>query len=99
MLYYSKKFKYSPFESGLYDLRLYIEDVNNDKDLAVYNGDSLYKYVPSTESESPIDTTLLAFRVKQSKLKQFKENYRDIKKFKRPVANNNPKRLNASIPA
>ena len=75
MLYYSRKFKFSPFESGLYDLRLYVEDVNNDKVLPIYYGDSLYKYSPAVESDSPLDTTMLEFRVKQSKLKQFKESY------------------------
>jgi 4-amino-4-deoxy-L-arabinose transferase-like glycosyltransferase len=76
MLNYSGKFKFSPFESGMYDLRLYITDVNNNnKELPVYKGDSVYTYSPETASDAPIDTNMIDFKIKQSKLKLFKDNY------------------------
>ncbi|MFI5145352.1 MAG: ArnT family glycosyltransferase, partial [Ignavibacteria bacterium] len=75
LLNYSQKFKISPFESGLYDLRLYVTDENDNNILKVYKGDSLYTYLPDSESDAPIDSTMLDFKIKQSKLRQMKENY------------------------
>jgi len=42
MLNYSIKFKSSPFESGLYDMRLSVIDDASDKELPVFIGDSVY---------------------------------------------------------
>jgi len=46
MLYYSVKFKTSPFESGLYELRLSVIDSRSGNSLKVYKGDSLYIHFP-----------------------------------------------------
>lgn len=43
LIYYSKKFVSSPFESGIYNLSLKVYDSKRKKSLTLYKGDSLYK--------------------------------------------------------
>jgi len=43
LIYYSKKFSSSPFESGSYNLYLKLFDSKNKRSLSVFKGDSLYK--------------------------------------------------------
>jgi hypothetical protein len=42
LIYYSKKFTSSPFESGVYNLSLQVFDEKSKKSLTLYRGDSLY---------------------------------------------------------
>ncbi len=73
MLNYSRKFKNSPFESGLYDIRLSVIDDVTKKELSVYRGDSLYVYIPETEKDST-DTTTASFKRKLT-AKEMREKY------------------------
>ncbi len=43
LIYYSKKFVSSPFESGVYNLSLKVYDAKRKKSLILYKGDSLFK--------------------------------------------------------
>lgn len=43
LIYYSKKFVSSPFESGIYNLSLKVYDAKRKKPLILYKGDSLFK--------------------------------------------------------
>lgn len=43
MIYYSKKFTSSPFESGVYNLSLKVIDTKSGRELPVFKGDSLIK--------------------------------------------------------
>lgn len=71
LLNYSRRYKLSPFESGLYDLRLSIVDAVSGKELKVYRGDSLFTYSPDGESEN--DSTQTDFKFKQTNYKKIKE--------------------------
>lgn len=42
LIYYSRKYLSSPFESGVYNLALKVYDGKNKKDLLIFKGDSLY---------------------------------------------------------
>ena len=42
LIYYSRKFTSSPFESGVYNLSLMVYDEKSQKNLTLYRGDSLY---------------------------------------------------------
>ncbi|MCI0474076.1 MAG: glycosyltransferase family 39 protein [Ignavibacteria bacterium] len=42
LIYYSRKYINSPFESGVYNLALKVHDGKEKKDLAIFKGDSLY---------------------------------------------------------
>jgi hypothetical protein len=75
LLYYSKKFKLTPFESGIYDLKLKLIDANENKELKIYRGDSLFVFIPEGESETGTDTLQPDSRVKQTKMKRYSENY------------------------
>ncbi|HJY62552.1 MAG TPA: hypothetical protein VJ455_00225, partial [Ignavibacteria bacterium] len=74
LLNYSVKFKSSPFESGVYDLRLSIFDALSKHELSVFRGDSLYLHIPeySAESDSTFRDTLLV----RNKLKEHRERFR-----------------------
>ena len=74
MLNYSRKFKSSPFESGLYDIRLSIIDDYSKKELMVYKGDSLYVYFPETEKDSS-DTTAAFIKAKLQATKDKRDIY------------------------
>jgi 4-amino-4-deoxy-L-arabinose transferase-like glycosyltransferase len=82
LLNYSRKFKLSPFESGMYDVRLSVLDADkNDRELRVYRGDSLYTYQPdTTAAETASDTIRTDIKLTQSKLKKLRERY-NIKPF------------------
>jgi hypothetical protein len=77
LLNYSKKFKLSPFESGMYDVRLSVLDEDeNSRELRIYRGDSLYTYIPDTTTESS-DTLRTDIKFSQTKWKKFQERYRN----------------------
>lgn len=68
MLNYSIKFKSSPFESGLYDMRLSVIDDASDKELPVFIGDSVYirQYdVISTGDSVKSDTVSIVKKLKE----------------------------------
>lgn len=75
LLNYSKKFRLSPFESGMYDLRLTVMDENNKEELGVFSGDSVYIYIPEQEQETVKDSTSGEFKVRQAQLKKAKDNF------------------------
>jgi hypothetical protein len=75
-LNYSKKFKLTPFESGMYEMRLYVVEENTHKELPVFNGDSVYIYVPESENEITSDSTQAEFKLRQAEIKRLKEDYR-----------------------
>lgn len=75
LLYYSKKFKLNPFESGIYDLKLKLIDANENRELKIYRGDSLYVFTPDAESEAGTDTIQSDSKIKQTKMKKYNENY------------------------
>lgn len=68
MLNYSIKFKSSPFESGLYDMRLSVIDDASDKELPVFIGDSIYirQFDALTTGDSvKSDTVSIAKKLKE----------------------------------
>lgn len=73
LLNYSTRFKSSPFESGLYNLRLSVHDMINDNDLAVYRGDSQYVYIPDFSPE--IDSAFRDSIAVMKKIKEHRERY------------------------
>lgn len=73
MLNYSRRFKFTPFESGLYDLRLSVIDVNEQRLLKIFKGDSLYTYKPELETET--DSTHKDFKTTQVRFRKLKEYY------------------------
>jgi hypothetical protein len=78
MLNYSVKYKSSPFESGIYDLRLSVYDALNQTGLPVYRGDSIYFHIPeySAEKDSTLkDTAKVTIRIKEHKEKFMKAPY------------------------
>lgn len=72
LLNYSRKFKLSPFESGVYDIRLSLVDVNENRELKIYKGDSLFKFSP----ELDIDSMQADFKVKQVLHKTISEHHK-----------------------
>jgi 4-amino-4-deoxy-L-arabinose transferase-like glycosyltransferase len=75
MLNYSRKIKLSPFESGLYNLRLSIIDESQSEELEIYKGDSLYVDKRDTDSETITDTTKAEYKIRQAKLKKYRDTY------------------------
>jgi hypothetical protein len=73
LLNYSVKFKSSPFESGVYNLKLSIYDVNRKNELPIYRGDSIYLHTPELSAES--DSTLRDSAVVFKKLKEHRERF------------------------
>lgn len=81
MLNYSVKFKSSPFESGLYDVRLLIFDEITQKELPVYIGDSVYIHTYDFISQNDsikIDSTTLSKKIKEHREKYLKRPYYPI---------------------
>jgi len=74
LLNYSVKFTSSPFESGVYDLRLSVFDALSKLELPVYRGDSLYLHIPEYSAES--DSTFRDSMVVNKKLKEHRERFR-----------------------
>ncbi len=83
LLNYSRKFKQSPFESGLYDIRISVIDNYTGKELPVYRGDSLYVYIPETEKDSTLKTSADTLSLK-SKQKILSDNEKKEKFLKAP---------------
>jgi len=75
LLNYSKKFRLSPFESGMYDLRLIVIDENYKEELGVFTGDSVYIYIPEPETETTKDSTSTEFKLRQTQMKKAKDNF------------------------
>lgn len=74
LLNYSRKMKLTPFESGLYEIRLKIIDTYRNTDLPIYKGDSMFVYTPDINSEQ--DTlTKKESKLIQAKLKKSRENF------------------------
>ncbi|MCX7878389.1 MAG: glycosyltransferase family 39 protein [Ignavibacteria bacterium] len=66
LLYYSVRLKPAPFESGLYEVRLSVNDLITKSRLKVYRGDSLY--IPLREfSEQTSDTVKTDHKIKKIK--------------------------------
>lgn len=75
MLNYSRKFKSSPFESGLYDLRLSVLDDLTKKELMIYKGDSIYVYTNNTEPDKKLDTIKVLQKIREKRLEASKDRY------------------------
>lgn len=75
MLNYSRKFKNSPFESGLYDIRLSVIDDYSKKEMPVFRGDSTYVYLPETEKDSSSDTTAAYIKAKIQAAKEKRDKF------------------------
>lgn len=74
LLNYSKKMKFTPFESGLYEMRLKIIDSDLNRELPIYRGDSIYVYLPEPDQEG--DTVLqVDTKLSQAKLKKYRETF------------------------
>ncbi len=74
MLNYSKKMKFTPFESGLYEIRLKVINSDRNIELPIYRGDSIYIYLPEPDQEG--DTVVQAdTKLSQAKLKKYRENF------------------------
>jgi len=73
LLNYSVKFRSSPFESGVYNLKLSIYDVNSEKELSIYRGDSAYLFTPEFSAE--IDTAYRDTSIVRRKLKEHREKF------------------------
>ncbi|MBL8015780.1 MAG: glycosyltransferase family 39 protein [Ignavibacteria bacterium] len=81
MLNYSVKFKSSPFESGLYNVRLSVYDRIAERELPVYRGDSVYIHpyeFISTNDSVKIDSVSLSKRVKDHREMYIKKPYYPI---------------------
>ncbi len=81
MLNYSIKFKSSPFESGLYNVRLSVYDRITERELPVYRGDSIYMHpyeFMSTNDSIKIDSVSLSKRVKDHREMYIKKPYYPI---------------------
>lgn len=81
MLNYSVKFKSSPFESGLYNVRLSVYDRTAERELPVYRGDSVYIHpyeFISTNDSIKIDSVSLSKRVKDHREMYIKKPYYPI---------------------
>ena len=75
MLNYSRKFKSSPFESGLYELRLSVIDDISKKELTIFRGDSLYIYAPDKEPENKSDTVSALVKIKEKRMQASKDKF------------------------
>jgi hypothetical protein len=64
------RFRLTPFESGIYDVRLCILDNVASNHMRVYRGDSLFIHIPEPDSEIVLDS--IAVRKRNSR---FKEEY------------------------
>jgi 4-amino-4-deoxy-L-arabinose transferase-like glycosyltransferase len=73
MLNYSVKFRSSPFESGLYDVRLSVVDEAENKELPVYIGDSTYIHMFDITRSG--DTVRLDSNAVTKKAKEHKERF------------------------
>jgi hypothetical protein len=74
LLNYSKKVKFTPFESGLYEMRLKVIDSDQNRELPIYKGDSIYFYVPEPDQEG--DTVIqVDIKLSQAKLRKYRENF------------------------
>lgn len=62
LIYYSKKFVSSPFESGIYNLSLKIYDAKKRESLILYKGDSIYK--PAIKLNDSSKTILDSIKIK-----------------------------------
>jgi hypothetical protein len=84
MLNYSVKYKSTPFESGMYDLRLAVYDAITQKELPVFRGDSIYLHIPeySAERDSTLkDTAKVTLRIKEHSEKYFQNPYYPLGKI------------------
>ncbi len=72
LLNYSKKMKLTPFESGLYEMRLKVIDAEQNKELQIFRGDSLFVYVPEqiTDGDTVVQADTKFNQAKQKKLKE-----------------------------
>lgn len=75
LLNYSRKFRLAPFESGMYDMRLFVTDENDKEELGVFSGDSVYIYIPEQDQETVKDSASAEFKQKQVQMKKFKDNF------------------------
>ncbi len=72
LLNYSKKMKFTPFESGLYEMRLKVIDSDQKRELPIYKGDSIYVYVPEPDQDG--DTVIqVDIKLSQAKLRKYRE--------------------------
>ncbi|MFI5211504.1 MAG: ArnT family glycosyltransferase [Ignavibacteria bacterium] len=81
MLNYSIKFKSSPFESGLYNVHLFVIDESSKKELPVYMGDSIYLHpldLAAQSDSTKLDTAVLQKRIKDHSEKYLKKPYYQI---------------------
>lgn len=74
LLYYSVKLKASAFESGLYEVRLSVNDITSKSRLKVYRGDSIYTAINEL-SEQLSDTTKVEQKTKKLKDKSNNNTY------------------------
>jgi 4-amino-4-deoxy-L-arabinose transferase-like glycosyltransferase len=72
LLNYSKKMKLTPFESGLYEMRLKVIDAGQNKELQIFMGDSLYVYLPeqTSDNDTVVQVDVKLSQAKQKKLKE-----------------------------
>jgi hypothetical protein len=75
LLYYSSKFKSSPFESGLYELRLSLIDDLKKTELQIFRGDSLFVNLGSRETESNTDTLRALQKIHEKRILASKEKF------------------------
>lgn len=75
MLNYSRKFKASPFESGLYDLRLSVIDDLTKKELMIYKGDSLFFYTNDKEPDKKSDTIKALQKIREKRIEASRDRY------------------------
>jgi hypothetical protein len=75
MLNYSKKFKASPFESGLYELHLSLIDDLYKKEMTIFRGDSLFVYTNNKETESKTDTLTALQKIKEKRIQATKDKF------------------------
>lgn len=75
MLNYSRKFKSSPFESGLYELRLSVIDDLTKKELTIFRGDSIYIYAPDKEPENKSDTVSSLQKIREKRMQASKDKF------------------------
>jgi 4-amino-4-deoxy-L-arabinose transferase-like glycosyltransferase len=74
LLNYSRKMKLTPFESGLYEMRLKVVDSYKNRELQIFQGDSLFVYIPEQNPDG--DTVIQTdSKQKQAKLKKTRENF------------------------
>lgn len=75
MLNYSRKFKSSPFESGLYELRLSVIDDITKKELRIFKGDNIYVYKRDKEPENKADTLSVVQKIREKRIQASRENF------------------------